>query len=411
VASIYPATLEKQRQLALTILAAICLTYFVESFLRSAASALTPVLITELGITRGAMGMLITGYFLIYGLMQFPAGVLADLLGPRKSILWFTALTCIGGALFWLSHSYELLFTAQVIMGIGTSVFYINAVTVIIRWFPPEKKATAIGVLSAAMGIGGFVSYMGFPLATSIWGSWRDLYLAMLVVLVANWGINIFLLKDGPKPIAPVRRNTRDIVDSFKETLSDKRFSPMLITYTLLAFNYVILSWGTQFLMETKGLIYVEAGIVSSFGTVAGFVGCLTMGIISDRLKKRKTPLISFFGLYFLALIGIVFIPAGYSFAIYAALWCIMGFCNSVWVLYFSMVGEVLPVRKASIGLGLLNGLSIIFSSAMTPFYGSLVDVLGSFFIPNLLSIGIAGTTFIVLLLYTKETYGNIIKD
>ncbi len=199
------------------------------------------------------MGLLITGYFLIYGIMQLPAGVLADVLGPRKSILWFTALTCIGGALFWLSYRYELLLAAQVIMGIGTSVFYINAVTVIIRWFPPERKATAIGVLSAASGIGGFTSYMGFPLATSILGDWRALYMVMLVVLVANWAINIFVLKDGPKPVAPVKRDMREIIASFKETLADKRFSPMLIAYILLAFNYVLFAGATSSSSSRRG--------------------------------------------------------------------------------------------------------------------------------------------------------------
>ena len=406
-----PSDLEKQRRLALTILAAVCLTYFVENFLRSAASALTPVLIVELGISRGAMGLLITGYFLIYGIMQLPAGVLADVLGPRKSILWFTALTCIGGALFWLSYRYELLLAAQVIMGIGTSVFYINAVTVIIRWFPPERKATAIGVLSAASGIGGFTSYMGFPLATSIWGNWRALYLVMLIVLVANWGINIFVLKDGPKPVAPVKREPKEIIASFKETLVDKRFSPMLIAYILLAFNYVLLGWGNQFLIESKGLTYVEAGLVTSLGTVAGFLGCLAMGVVSDRLRKRKTPIIAFFGLFLVALVGIVLMPAGYSVALYAGLWALMGVGNSIWVLYFSMVGEILPLRKASIGLGLINGLSIIFSSIMTPLYGSLVDLTGNFLIPTLLSIGIAAVTLVILLVYTKETYGSVIKD
>ena len=69
------------------------------------------------------------------------------------------------------------------------------------------------------------------------------------------------------------------------------------------------------------------------------------------------------------------------------------------------------PERKASIGLGLLYGLSIIFLSAMTPIYGSLVDQTGSFFIPSLISIGIAAVTFFVLLIYTKETYGSVIKD
>ena len=75
------------------------------------------------------------------------------------------------------------------------------------------------------------------------------------------------------------------------------------------------------------------------------------------------------------------------------------------------MVGEVLPARKVSIGLGLLNGLGIIFSSAMTPLYGSLVDQTGSFFIPTLLSIGIATVTFAVLIIGMKDTYGNVVKD
>jgi MFS family permease len=296
-------------------------------------------------------------------------------------------------------------------MGIGTSVFYINAVTVIIRWFPPERKATAIGVLSAASGIGGFASYMGFPLVQSIFGNWRDLYVVMLFLLVANWVINIVVLKDGPLPAAPKKKEPRNIIASFRQTLSDRRFAPMLFIYTLLGFNYVLLSWGTQFLIESKGLTYVEAGLVTSLGTVAGFLGCLSMGVISDKLRKRKTPIIAFFGLFLLALIGVVLSPAGLGVAMYAGLWCLMGIGNSVWVIYFSMVGEVLPVRKATIGLGLLNGANIVFSSLMTPLYGSLVDQTGSFFIPGLISISIAVVTFAVLLRFTSETYGNVVKE
>ncbi len=401
----------KQERLALTILAAICLTYFVESFLRSAASALSPVLINELGISRGAMGLLITGYFLIYGVMQLPAGVLADILGPRKSILWFTALTCIGSLLFWLSYRYELLLAAQVIIGIGTSVFYVNAVTLVIRWFPPEKKATAIGVLSASMGIGGFASYMGFPLSISLWGSWRLLYLGMLVVLLANWVINILILRDSPQPIAFVKREKRDIIGSFRDTLADKRFQPMLFTYTFLAFNYVLYSWGSQFFVEAKKLIYVEAGVVTSLGTIASFLGALFIGMISDRLRIKKAPLIFFYGVYLISLITLILTPAGLPIIIYAGLWALMGIGTSSGFLFFSMVGEVLPARKMNIGLGLLNGLSIIFSSSMTPIYGSIVDQTGSFFIPNLISIGFAALTFTALLLGTRETYGNIVRD
>jgi MFS family permease len=357
------------------------------------------------------MGLLITGYFLIYGVMQLPAGVLADILGPRKSILWFTALTCIGSLLFWLSYRYELLLAAQVIIGVGTSVFYVNAVTLVTRWFPPEKKATAIGVLSASMGIGGFASYMGFPISISLWGSWRLLYLGMLVVLLANWVINILILRDSPQPVAFVKREKRGIIGSFKDTLADKHFQPMLFTYTFLAFNYVLYSWGSQFFVEAKKLIYVEAGVVTSLGTIASFLGALFIGMISDRLRKKKAPLIFFYGIYLISLITLILTPAGLPIIIYAGLWALMGIGTSSGFLFFSMVGEVLPARKMNIGLGLLNGLSIIFSSSMTPIYGSIVDQTGSFFIPNLISIGFAALTFTVLLLGTRETYGNIVKD
>lgn len=88
--------MEKSRHYALILLATISVTYFVENFLRSAAGALTPILIEELNISHGSMGMLISAYFFIYGVMQVPSGILSDRLGARKTILYFTVLTIVG---------------------------------------------------------------------------------------------------------------------------------------------------------------------------------------------------------------------------------------------------------------------------------------------------------------------------
>jgi len=403
--------LEKQRRLAITTLATICVTYFVENFLRSAASALTPVLIHELGISRGAMGFLITGYFLIYGIMQLPAGVLTDVLGPRKSIVWFTALTIVGGVLFWLSYRYELLFAAQFIMGIGTSVFYINAITIIGRWFPPERKATAIGVLSASTGIGAFASYMGFPLATVMWGSWRTLYFVMLSVLAINWVMNLLVLKDFPETTIQTLQTRQNILTSIKETLMDRRLYPLIFGYIMLGLNFTLFSWANQFLIETKKLTYIESGMVTSLGTVAGFIGCLAIGVLSDRIRKRRLPIIFFLGVYTLLLAGLIVIPAGYPIATYAGIWGAMSLCGSIWVLFPSMVGELVPPRKVSIGFGAMNGLTMIFSSLATPIYGSLVDMTGSFFVPTIISLGLGVFTLIILFIFLKETYGNTNRE
>jgi nitrate/nitrite transporter NarK len=88
-----------------------------------------------------------------------------------------------------------------------------------------------------------------------------------------------------------------------------------------------------------------------------------------------------------------------------------MGICGSIWILFFSMVSEVLPLEKAGIGLGLLNGLGNIFSSLITPIYGSLVDITGNYYAPNIISLGLSVVTLVVLIIYMKETYGATIIE
>ncbi|MGD0804005.1 MAG: MFS transporter [Candidatus Bathyarchaeia archaeon] len=399
--------MEKSRQVML-ILATLCVSYFVENFLRNSASALSPLLIKEMGISLGEMGLLITAFYLIYGIMQFPSGALTDIIGPRKAILWFTALTCIGSLLFWLSNRYELIFSAQFVMGIGTSVFYINAVTIVSRWFPPERKATAIGILSAASGVGAFTCYMGFPLAETFLGNWRILYLAILLVLFLSWGLNYVYLKDGPPEITLSQKPSLNILETFRETLVDRRFLTIIIVYALLGFNGILGNWINPFLISAKGLTYVEAGVVSSLGTVAGFIGCISVGVISDRLRSRRVPVILFTAANCLLFSLMIFIPSGLNFLVYAGVWGGMCICGSIWVLFFSMGGEVLPAGKTGIGLGLMNGVSIILGSLLAPIYGSLVDVTGSYFTPNIISLGLSFLTVVVIVIFTKETYGRI---
>jgi MFS family permease len=403
-------SLEKKNGFALVILASICITYYGENFLKTAASALSPVLINELGINKGTMGLLITAFFIIYGIMQIPAGIFTDMWGPRRTILGFTALTIVGIFLFWMSFRFEMLVVAQIIMGIGCSVFYINAVSLITHWFPIERKATAIGILSAASGLGNFTSYMGFPLANSMFGDWRNLYLIVAIILLVNFSMNFFILKDSPTVNKTEPKSGKNTLKSFAEVLKDSRIYPFIIGYLLLSFGWVFYNWMTLFLMETKGLTYVEGGLVTSLGAIAGIPGCIAMGAISDRLKRRKLPLIIFSCLYVVVVTSFIFVPAGLPLALLMILSFSISFCGSMWVLFFSMVPEVLPSGKASIGLGLVNGLGTIGYSIITPFYGSLIDVTGDYFASNLVMIISTLVMTATMILFTKETYGGLKK-
>ncbi len=398
--------MSKVSKTALLLLATICVTYFVENFFRTAASALTPILIEELSISRASMGLLITAFFLIYGFMQFPAGLLTEILGPKKSIVLFTALTIVGGVLFWASYSYELLFAAQFIMGIGTSVFYLNAITLLSRWIPSSRRATAIGILSASSGMGAFTCFIGFPLAITIWGTWRNLYLVMLGALLVNWVFNYFLIKDNPSNTTSVIGRREGLFLSLKRTLGEKALHPLFFGYAMMGLNYLLIQWANQYLIESKSLTYVEAGLVTSVGTVSGFIGCIAMGVFSDKIKKRKLPIIASLTLYTVFLGCFIFLPSGLPVAFYALNWFLLTFFLSFWVLFPSMVGEVVSRAKATIGFGVMNGLMMIITSLATPLYGALVDLTGSFFIPTLISLGLSVFALIILNRSLSETYG-----
>ena len=106
--------------------------------------------------------------------MQVPSGALSGSLGPRRTILGFTALTLAGVAVFYIGSSYLQLFAAQLLIGLGCSVFYLNAVILVSAWLPQARRATGIGVLSAVFNLGNFAAYLGFPLAVTNPDNWHD---------------------------------------------------------------------------------------------------------------------------------------------------------------------------------------------------------------------------------------------
>ncbi|RLI18716.1 hypothetical protein DRO49_01945, partial [Candidatus Bathyarchaeota archaeon] len=164
---------------AYLVLSALFMGYVMENLLRSAASALSPILMEEFRLTYSEMGLLFSAFFLLYAFMQLVSGVLSETVGPRRVILGFTLISIFGVFLIYLSRDFYSFFIAQMLLGFGFSVFYINSVRLLSSWF--RDGATAIGILSAASGIGSFTAYVGFPLFISLLGSWRLLFLLSLI--------------------------------------------------------------------------------------------------------------------------------------------------------------------------------------------------------------------------------------
>jgi len=393
---------------AVVILAVLILTYFTENFLRSAPSALSPILIEELGLSYGMMGILFSSYFFLYALMQVPSGILSGVLGPRRTIVTFTLITVVGTLLFYVARDFRLLILAQLIIGFGSSVFYINAVRLTSEWFPPEKRVSAIGLLSASSGLGNFAAYMGFPLAITFIGGWRPLFLYCGVLMVASFVAIVIFLKENPDAENNNRGNGgAPLMSLVKAAFMDRRIYPFIAGFVFMSFTWVLLTWLPQFLIDTRGLTYMDVGIISSAGTIMGIPGCILIAIISDRLKKRKLPLVAFSALTALLVALLLVSGPGPPIIVYALLVGGIGFCQSIWVLFFPMIGETLPHEPSGIAQGLVHGIGTRGFSIMSPIYGALVDATGGYGLSNTIVIAVSVLTTLMFVFFTSETYGG----
>lgn len=157
--------------------------------------------------------------------------------------------------------------------------------------------------------------------------------------------------------------------------------------------------------MDAKGFNYVEAGFISGIPTVTSIVGCVLVGAVSDRLRRRKLLLAVFSALDALLLAVIVSLPISTPRPIFMVSVALSGITSAMWVLPYAMVAESLPPNLSGVGLGLLNFLGYLGSIAMTPLFGALVDRTGSYAPPNMLVIGISVVVVFLYSFLVKETY------
>jgi len=106
---------------------------------------------------------------------------------------------------------------------------------------------------------------------------------------------------------------------------------------------------------------------------VGGIPGTLFFGWLSDRIKRRKMPMIgaaiAALGLMALLLYG----PLMPFFLVYVLL-IVEGFACSAYVVAFALANDVRPPGSAGISVGFVNTCSVASSAIFQPGVGAILD-------------------------------------
>ncbi|NBS20095.1 MAG: MFS transporter, partial [Flavobacteriia bacterium] len=107
------------------LVALILLTFFVISFLTNIIGPLVPQIIEDFDLSLTLVALLPFAFFIAYGVMSIPSGMLIEILGEKK-VMILAFLVAFGGALlFGLFPSYLVAVGSLFLIGSGMAMLQV----------------------------------------------------------------------------------------------------------------------------------------------------------------------------------------------------------------------------------------------------------------------------------------------
>jgi DHA1 family inner membrane transport protein len=242
-----------------------------------------PIIRRELDLSFTQAGGIEAVSTVVYACMQIPAGLLADRLGPKRlfiaGLLGVNVLTIT----FALLHSYELMMANQALQGVFRSLIFAPGLVLIGSLFPPERRATAMGLYIAG-GFSGnvFLSLLGPPLEGAV--GWRTLFLGFaslaLVVLAVFW-------RRSPPEVRPTGERM-----ALGEVLALFRHGAMWllagIQYVRLAVLLGLNVWLPTLIVTERGHSLAFAGAMVAMSAALTAPANILGGVLSDRIGRPR---------------------------------------------------------------------------------------------------------------------------
>jgi sugar phosphate permease len=341
--------------------------------------------------SAGLLGLLASAYFYPYAVLQLPAGLLSDSLGPRRTATVFLLIAVVGSVLFGMAGSLETAVAARAMVGVGVSMVFIPTMKVLSQWFRVREFAFMMAILNIMGGIGAYLATK--PLALfSGWVGWRasfeiigagTLVIAILVwLLVRNrpqdlgWPSLAEIDHQGPGTVSsPVRIS---LWHGVRRVATEPRFWPLACWFFLIGgslFSFLGL-WAGPFLQHVYGMSKAEVGDILSTIALAMIVGSPLMSFASDKiLRSRKKVMILSTVVLVAVLLVLNLMPDELSRpALYVIVFLFCVCSSAIVVIGFTTTKELFPIEIAGTSVGTVNLFPFLGGAIMQIGLGQVLD-------------------------------------
>lgn len=415
-------TTEKTSLKGIFIWAVCVLFYFYEFLLRTLLGTFQQPIMQDLNIDSLNFALLSsTAYLLVYGLMQIPVGTILSKFGIKKAMMFASFVCAVATLGFSYSNHYYMALFFRGLMGLGSSFGFICLLAAVYDWMPYKNIAFYIGISQFFGTMGPMLA--GGPLnaiAQNTTITWQSIFLVLGFVGVVLTFLIMVIVDKNKKSHGTfvVLSRPNDIAKDLLYMIKEPQVWVIAIFCAFIYFSLEYLSEN-----ECKNFL-ITKGFSSNFasymitGAWFGFaIGSPLFGYISDKIKRRK-PILLFSALAtFISLVAIIYFPINEIEIFFSFLLFGMGVGSSG--VGIVIMGEQFKSEKVTTGLGLNNGITILFVSIVSPIISYILTIIarqepyqlgdfqGAFLVLILLPLSASLIAFFGI----KETFGKSTKE
>lgn len=391
----------------------VCLTaalFFFFIFIQiNAFDAIDPYLLNVFHIDAAQLGQLSSYYFVGNVIFLFPAGMLLDRFSVRKIILLAFLLSILATIIFALTNQFWIAAICRLIIGLNGAFVLISCIKLASRWFPSERLALITGLVVTMAMLGGMIAQTPLTIITDDYG-WHHALLATAALGIICWFLIFIIVRDYPPGSENTVSKQQQQLGTIgfwqalgKTVLNRQTWYGGLYT-SLINLPIFLLGalWGETYLVQVHHITRVDASFATTMLFVGIIIGSPILGWISDRIKRRRLPMI--IGAIISLLIILIIIYGHLALEGIIITFFLLGFIISSQIIGYPLVVESNTPSLTATATGLASTLIMAGGFTQTLF-GWLMDVGGGGYHFAMLIMPAAFIIALIVALLAKETY------
>lgn len=260
---------------------------------RSSIGVAAPVMMKELEIEPGVMGIVLSAFFWTYTLCNLPAGNLADRLGAKRVLNGAVMLWSLASAATGCMHNMVGIMAARMGVGVGEAGVFPANTKIVAEEFPTDKRATVTGLYLSGARLGYAITpvLMGWLISQY---SWRMAFIitglgSLLWCILWHFGYEGGAARKAEAAAEAAKRAANPKVHIPWMKLLTNRCALGLF-FTKFASDYLyymFLTWVPSYLVMERGFSLFKMGIYASIPFLAAFIIQPVAGYLSDFLIRK----------------------------------------------------------------------------------------------------------------------------